>query len=377
MHRVSIGLGDDPAAERVIADTGGRTPRPAASIHHVLRRMPGEEPGQWIRVHQSGPTASRASEFEPFLVRIEAAGARLGSVWALRERNRGKPAATDTRLLAAAADQVGQAIAHDRFAREAQAGEIARQSDALKSALLQSLSHDLRTPLATIRTAAGTLRPGSALSAEDAQASVEAIDREVEYLNRLVTNLLDLGRIEGGVLRPDRDVFEVEDVVGRTLDRVRSLLGDRPIERSLTAPPVEADPTIVDEAVTNLLENVAKHTPPGTAIRIAADPNGPFVRVTVEDCGPGVDPDVLPRIFDRFYRGPGAQRGSRAGTGIGLAVVRGLIEATGGRVGARRSSLGGLAVDVDLPLARPNGAASSVDGLPDTTEPGRAATTSR
>ena len=131
----------------------------------VLRRMPGDEPAQWFRVHHRSARSSTGSGIEAYRVRIEAGGTVLGSIWALRDRGLGEPDRTETRLLAAAADQVGQALAHDRLAAESQAAEIARQSDALKSALLQSVSHDLRTPLAAIRAAAGTLRPGSALSA--------------------------------------------------------------------------------------------------------------------------------------------------------------------------------------------------------------------
>ena len=154
----------------------------------------------------SRPCRAAASPARPS--RPTASGSRpaataLGSIWALRDRGRpASPDRTETRLLAAAADQIGQALAHDRLAAEAQAAEIARQSDALKSALLQSVSHDLRTPLATIRAAAGTLRPGAGAEPEDQRESAEAIDREVEYLNRLVTNLLDLSRIEAG--RPAR-----------------------------------------------------------------------------------------------------------------------------------------------------------------------------
>jgi two-component system, OmpR family, sensor histidine kinase KdpD len=272
----------------------------------------------------------------------------------LRDRGHGEPDRTETRLLSAAADQIGQALAQDRLAAESQAAEIARQSDALKSALLQSVSHDLRTPLATIRAAAGTLRPGSGLSADDQQESADAIDREVEYLNRLVTNLLDLSRIEAGALRAERDVYDLEDLVGQTVDRLRWRLGDRSVVVGLMVPPVEVDPVFLDEALTNAIENAIKYTPPGTPIRIAANqiPGEPRVRLTVEDAGPGVPEPVLSRIFDKFYRVPGVAGGSRSGTGIGLAVVRGLVEAMGGRVEARRGELGGLAIDIDLPVAR-------------------------
>jgi two-component system sensor histidine kinase KdpD len=266
---------------------------------------------------------------------------------------RGEPDRTETRLLSAAADQIGQALAHDRLAAQAQDAEIARQGDALKSALLQSVSHDLRTPLATIRAAAGTLRPDRGLSADDQRESADAIDREVEYLNRLVTNLLDLSRTEAGALRADRDVYELEDLVGQTVDRLRSRLGDRPIEMVFSAPPVDVDPVFLDEALTNALENAVKYTPAGTAIRITAErlPGQARVRLSVEDAGTGVPDQALPRIFDKFYRVPGSGGGSRSGTGIGLAVARGLIEATGGHVAARRGELGGLAIDIDLPIA--------------------------
>lgn len=353
MARVWISLGDDDASERVAADS---EPGPTATIpalQLVLRRTPGDKPAEWVRVHQPTVRVRVGGGMDAYRVRIAAGSSTFGSVWALRDRSRAGPDRTETRLLAAAADQLGQALAHDRLAAESQAAEIARQSDELKSALLQSVSHDLRTPLATIRAAAGTLRPGTNLSAEDQRESANAIDREVEYLNRLVTNLLDLSRIEAGALRAERDVFELDDLVGETLDRLRPRLAGHPLDVDLAQVPVDVDPLFVDSALTNVLENAIRHTTPTAAVRISARevPGAPYLRLTVEDAGEGVPPESIDRLFDKFYRVPGQEHGSRSGTGVGLAVVRGLIEALGGQVGARRSELGGLAIDLDLPTA--------------------------
>ncbi|HYK94841.1 MAG TPA: ATP-binding protein [Candidatus Dormibacteraeota bacterium] len=353
MSRVWIALGADAAAERVAADTGDGARPAVPAIVCSLRRTPGDQPAQWVRLRQASPKARAQPGFETYRVRVEAGSVTFGSIWAQRDRALGLPGRTETRLLAASADQLGQALAHERLEADAQAAEIARQADALKSALLQSVSHDLRTPLATIRAAAGTLRPGSGLSVADQAESADAIDREVEYLNRLVTNLLDLSRIEAGALRAERDVFELEDLVGRTVDRLRPRLAGHPMVVSLDAPSVEVDAIFVDEAVTNALENAIKYTPADAEIRLGATAIGgePFVRLTIEDGGPGVPEEHLERVFEKFYRVPSVRRSSRSGTGIGLAVVRGLVEAMGGRVAARRSALGGLALDLDLPVA--------------------------
>jgi two-component system sensor histidine kinase KdpD len=331
--------------------TLGQAEAPTGTLNQ-LRRTPGETPAQWVRVHQ--PTrGSRgpADGVSTYRVLVEAGGVTLGSVWALRGRDTGEPTADETRLLSAAADQLGQAIAHDRLAAESHAAEVARESDALKSALLQSVSHDLRTPLATIRAAAGTLRGTRGGSAADRE-SVEAIEREVEYLNRLVTNLLDLSRIEAGVLRATGEPFELDDAVGAALERLRPRLEDWRVENHAGRDVVRADPVFLDAVLTNLLENAVRHTPAGSTVRIStgATPGSGFGRLTVEDDGPGVPELALARLFEKFYRVPG-QRSSRHGTGIGLAVAQGLVEAMGGKVCARHSELGGLAIDVDLPLA--------------------------
>lgn len=326
-------------------------PETPAGTFSQLRRMPGATPAQWVRVHQPGSGRPRgATDAETYRVSIEAGGAGLGFVWALRARELGLPTPDETRLLSAAADQLGQAIAHDRMAADAHAAELARESDALKSALLQSVSHDLRTPLATIRAAAGTLR-GAAADSEAGRESVAAIEREVEYLNRLVTNLLDLSRIEAGVLRAANEPFELDDAVGAAIERLGPRLSEWQVENDAGHEVVRADPVFLDAVLSNLLENEMRHTPAGTTVRVSSAAAGPgLTRLTVEDDGPGVPEAALPRLFDKFYRVPG-QRATRHGTGIGLAVVSGLVEAMAGKVGARRSALGGLAIDVDLPLA--------------------------
>lgn len=352
MAALWIALGPDDGAERVAA-LSGDAPPPGSPLHWVLRRMPGDEPAHWVRIHTGAAGRPRLARERQaaYRVHIEVGRRTLGSIWATRDASGGHPDRSATRLISAAADQVGQALAQDQLAAEAGAAEVARQSDALKSALLQSVSHDLRAPLATIRAAAGSLRPDSDLDRDGRQASAAAIEREVARLDRIVANLLDLGRIEAGALRAETDVFELDDLAGRTIDRMATRLEGRDLRIELEALPVLVDPVFLDEALTNLLDNALKFAGPGAPIRIAAANAGERVRLVVEDGGPGVPDEALERVFEPFYRGlTGAA--DRPGTGIGLAVVRGLVAAMGGTTRAYRGSLGGLAVELDLPMAR-------------------------
>jgi two-component system sensor histidine kinase KdpD len=356
MTSLWIALGPDDQGERIAALAGDPPPPATPALRWVLRRMPGEEPAVWIRIHAAGSVPGRRFLADPqtaFRVRIEAASRALGSIWATRPSGLGRPGRSATRLMSAAADQIGQALAQDQLAEEAHAAEVARQSDALKSALLQSVSHDLRTPLATIRTAAGTLRPDSGLDVPGRSASADAIEREVARLDRLVANLLDLGRIEAGALRAELDVFPLDDLAGRVVDRMAPRLAGFDLQIVLEPLPVVVDPVFLDEALTNLLDNAVKFAGPGSVIRVSAGRGeNDRVRMIVEDGGPGVPDASLERVFEPFFRerAPGQEQ-SRLGTGIGLAVVRGLVRAMGGDVRARRSDLGGLAVEMDLPMA--------------------------
>jgi two-component system sensor histidine kinase KdpD len=180
------------------------------------------------------------------------------------------------------------------------------------------------------------------------------IDQEAEHLNRIVTNLLDLSRVEAGALRLDLEIYDLADLLEPTLDRVRRRLVRHDLEAAVgDLPPIRVDAVLFDQIVANLLENAARYTAPGTLVRVSARELATegIVRLTVEDAGSGVPAAALPHLFEKFYRAPGRSAGSRGGTGVGLAVVRGLADALGGRAVARRSELGGLAVDVDLPVA--------------------------
>jgi len=235
------------------------------------------------------------------------------------------------------------------------------------------VSHDLRTPLASIRAAAGTLMdPEIDWPVEQRRAIAASVDREAEWLNRLVTNLLDMSRIEAGELKPSLGVFDLADLLDQAIGRSTVGRGPGPEAGRETAseadrvsvsvaddlPPVQVDELFIGQILGNTLDNAAKYAGPTAPIAVSASRlDAGRVRVTIEDGGLGVPPEALPRLFEKFYRVPRKGEGSRRGTGIGLSVVQGLAEAMGGSVAARASALGGLAVDIDLPIATDGSAA--------------------
>ncbi|MGZ8475167.1 MAG: sensor histidine kinase [Candidatus Limnocylindria bacterium] len=355
MGRMWVGLGATVAQERLAGDTEEATALPPLGTHSVLRRDRAEGSAEWTRLHSDTEPwrAVRAPSGRAlYRVELRAGEQTIGSLWSQRDQSLGDPFLEQTRLLAAAADQIAQAVQRDRLATAAAETEIARRSDQLRSALLDSVSHDLRTPLASIRAAAGSIADASIeLPLADRRAAAQLIDVEAERLNRLVGSLLDMSRIQGGVLVPDIEVIPLTELV-EPLARLTSARGGPAVVIDLPddLPSVKVDATFLAQALTNLLENAARHAPAGP-IAIRARHEGTRVSLSVEDGGPGVPPESLPRIFERFYRSPEAAAGARQGFGLGLAVVRGLVEAMGGSARAQRSDLGGLAVTLDLPAA--------------------------
>ena len=351
-----------------VADTGARSgspPRP--SVYGILRRRPGDASTAWTRVHAPATgrnlrdrdevkTANGGTTSDVFRVDIADGDRSHGAIWVARRARSGDPSPGDTRVLVVAADQIAAALVRDRLRADATAAEIARRGEVLKSALLDSVSHDLRTPLAAIRAAAGTLMdPSIEWPADERREIARSIDREATWLDRLVSNLLDMSRVEAGELRPDAHVFDLADLVDAAVARIEGALGtDRlTVEIPDDLAPVRVDEVFLVQILANLLDNAAKYAGPDAPIRVSArqsDAAAPVVLV-VEDGGPGVDEEHLQRLFEKFYRVPRPREGSRRGTGIGLSVVRGLAEAMGGAITARRSELGGLAIHVTLPSA--------------------------
>jgi two-component system sensor histidine kinase KdpD len=273
-------------------------------------------------------------------------------VWALRARDEREPDRAETRILSAAADQLGQAVVRDRVGQERTNAEIARRSEALKTALLDSVSHDLRTPLATIRAAAGSMLDESVSWSEaDHREAFQAIDAEAERMGRLIRNLLDLSRIEAGALQPELEPCDLDDLVPQVIRRARASTAKR-IDVTLpdSLPPVLVDQLYLTQVLSNLVENAIRHGGDNIRVGARALPEGP-VELTVEDDGPGVAVDALPHLFEKFYQAGPVGEGRRRGMGIGMTVVEGLTRAMRGEVAARKSELGGLRVDVRLRAA--------------------------
>ncbi|MEA2653865.1 MAG: two-component system, OmpR family, sensor histidine kinase KdpD [Chloroflexota bacterium] len=358
LERVWIGL-EGGSRDRILADTG-TGPLPESAIVTTLLRTPGDEPARWIRAHgathRPAATTRSSSDGDVMRVRIETGGTVFGSLLAVKPAGSSAPNPEATRLLALAADQIALGLRRDRLRHEATSAEIARRSDALKSALLDSVSHDLRTPLASIRATAGNLAdPALDWSRAEVREAAETIDDEARRLDRFVGSVLDLSRIESGALRADLEVFDLPELIERAVTRVRPVLGERPIAMDLhpRLPLARVDAVLFDAIVANILDNVAAHTPTGASVAIRAGRAEPGrIRITIEDGGPGVPDADLVGIFEKFRRGQPSGEGARRGMGIGLSIVRGMAEANGGSVSARRSELGGLAIDLDL-LAAP------------------------
>jgi len=243
----------------------------------------------------------------------------------------------------------------DRLREQATEAEVLRRADELKTALLGAVSHDLRTPLASIIASAGSLRQSDVdWSDAERESFLSDIEGEARRLARIVANLLDLSRMDAGTLRPERGWYDLAALVDDVLGRLRAVTRDHLVHVHVgdDMPPVPLDYVEVDQVLSNLVENAVRHTPSGTEIWIAVECQNGEAVVTVSDNGPGIARTELPRLFDPFVRAA-QRRGGPGGVGLGLAIARGLVEAHGGRITAENRADGGASFRFTLPLELP------------------------
>ena len=264
-------------------------------------------------------------------------------------------------LLDTLVSQLAVAFERERFAARSKEAEVLLHSERLHQALLNSVSHELRTPLTSLMGAASALRDEKTASNPEHRLLLsQTIEEGAERLNRVVENLLDMSRIAGGALAVKDEVVELDEFAAATLERARRLLPDRPVRFSPGGEVLaRADYRLLEHVLLNLLANVAAHTPEKSPVHIRVLEGENTARLEVEDTGPGIPEDCLDKIFERFYRAPGAPTG---GTGLGLSIARALMEAQHGGITVRNRENGaGCVFTLELPKARaPSGDASGV-----------------
>ncbi|WP_159015988.1 ATP-binding protein [Cognatiluteimonas profundi] len=265
-------------------------------------------------------------------------------------------------LARAMADDIAQALLRTRLVADLQSARLANETERLRNALLSSVSHDLRTPLAAIIGAAGSLELyREAMSPEDRRALLDTIRGESERLDRYIQNLLDMTRLGHGTLLLNREWIGVDELIGSAVGRLHRYRADARFDISVSRGigAIWVQPALLEQALFNVIENAAGFSPPGEAIGIDAALVDGRLRIEVSDRGPGIPEDERERIFDMFYS---VERGDRSqhGTGLGLAICRGMVAAHGGTVEARPGANGsGTVIRITLPLASPSSGPSA------------------
>ena len=253
-------------------------------------------------------------------------------------------------LLETFAGQIALALERVQLSEMAESARVAAEAEGFRSTLLSSISHDLRTPLAVIAGAGSTLARKTPLDEATRMSLGQSIEGKAQDMSELVSNVLDLLRLESGQVILRKDWQALDDLIGAALHRLGERLSTHPVEVNVPddLPAVRVDATLIVQVLYNLLDNAAKHTPPVTRIWISATADGDLVRVVVDDNGPGL-PHLEPaKLFDKFQRGN--QEGPIVGVGLGLTICRAIVQAHGGTIEARNRASGGARFEFTLPL---------------------------
>lgn len=305
----------------------------------------------------AGWGTSNCAEAEALAVPLKNSGTVIGLVILRPHDSERVLSAQQHRLIAALADQAAVSFERAQLAERHEQVRLEVESERLRTALLSSLSHDLRTPLSSIEGAASSLvQESGVLSPEARRDMAETILEESQRMTRLIANLLDMVRVESGALMVHKEWQPLEEALGVALLRLEDRLAGRPVETRLSPslPLVPIDEILIEQVFINLLENAIRHTVRDTPIMISAWPEERSVLVEVADQGDGIPPGEEEMIFQKFHRGAAADRAEPAGgAGLGLTICRGIITAHGGRIWVERNGSKGAAFRFTLPLDGP------------------------
>ena len=277
----------------------------------------------------------------------------FGTLAVVREADQPPMGRDEFRLLEAAARQIALALERARLDAQVTVARMDAETNQARAALFSAVTHDLRTPLASIKAAATSLLDDDAAHDQEQRADLlQTVLEETDRLNRLLGNLLDLARFEAGVLTPAKQPVAVDEILASVLHRLEPRLASVRIRTVIRdTPEIMADPVQLDQVFTNLLENALRFSPPGGEVAIAISPWKQAVQVRISDQGRGISPEDRERVFDAFYQG---DAGGNVGSGLGLTIARAIVLAHGGRIRMEGSPTGGVSVVFELPT--PDGA---------------------
>lgn len=312
--------------------------------------------GQWVVDHgrQAGLGTDTLPAAKGLYLPLGDESQRLGVLAVLPANPRRVLLPEQRHLLETFAGQLGLALERARLAEVAEAAGLAAERESLRNTLLASISHDLRTPLAAMAAAGSTLAEhGPKLDEATRFSLAHSIETKSREMSELVSNVLDLMRFESGQVLLRRDWETLDDLIGTALQRLDARLSGHLVELQIAPDlqPIYVDPTLIVQLFENLFDNAAKYTPAGTRISVSAAGDGPFVRVAVQDDGPGLPPGDPARLFDKFQRGNG--EGAIVGVGLGLAICQAIVRAHGGEIEARRRREAGARFEITLPTTEP------------------------